>query len=382
MKLVRIIGGMICLLLLVGVAAFGEEPKVQPRPKLKTRNILLVTSDGLRWQEVFGGADSSLFNKQNGGVADPALMKSEFGGDKPEARRKLLMPFLWSVVARQGQIYGNVNAGSEVLVTNGRNFSYPGYNEILTGRADPKIDSNDKVPNQNVTVLEWLNGQDEYRNRVAAFGSWDVFPFIINRSRSRVRVVAGWHSLVGMELSREELLISRLMAETPRMWEECCYDSFTFHAALEYFKRQRPRVLYIALGETDEFAHMGRYDQYLRAARNADYHLRHLWDTVQAMPDYRGTTTMIVTTDHGRGDAPVEWKNHGAKTAGSDKIWIAVIGPDTPALGERTNVPPLVQGQVAATVAALLGLDFQAFAPKAAPPIVEVVGREPRGTRE
>ncbi len=237
MKLVRTIAGMICLGMLAGATAFGEEPKAQSRPKLKTRNILLVTSDGLRWQEVFGGADASLFNKENGGVAHPALMSSDFGGEKPEARRKLLMPFLWSVVAKQGQIFGNVNAGSEVRVTNGRNFSYPGYNEILTGFADPKIDSNNKVPNQNVTVLEWLNGQDDYRNRVAAFGSWDVFPYIINRWRSRVRVVAGWRPLVGMGLSKEEFLIGRLMAETPRMWEECCYDSFTFHAALEYFKR-------------------------------------------------------------------------------------------------------------------------------------------------
>jgi hypothetical protein len=382
MKLVRTLAGMICLGLLAGVAAFGEEPKAQSRPKLKTRNILLVTSDGLRWQEVFGGADSSLFNKENGGVAHPALMKSDFGGETPEARRKLLMPFLWSVVAKQGQIFGNVTAGSEVRVTNGRNFSYPGYNEILTGFADPKINSNEKVPNQNVTVLEWLNGQDDYRNRVAAFGSWDVFPYIINRWRSHVRVIAGWRPLAGAGLSKEEFLISRLMAETPRMWEECCYDSFTFHAALEYFKRQRPRVLYVALGETDEFAHMGRYDQYLRAARNADFHLRHLWETVQSIPDYRGTTTMIVTTDHGRGNVPVEWKNHGANVEGSDKIWIAVIGPDTPPLGERTHTKPLVQGQVAATVAALLGLDFQAFAPKAAPPIAEVVGRERAGPRE
>jgi hypothetical protein len=178
-----------------------------------------------------------------------------------------------------------------------------------------------------------------------------------------------------MGLSKEEFLITRLMAETPRMWEECCYDAFTFHAAHEYFKRQRPRVLYVALGETDEFAHGGRYDLYLRAAQNADHHLRFLWETVQAMPDYRGATTMIVTTDHGRGNAPVEWKNHGANVQGSDKIWIAVIGPDTPPLGERTNAPPLTQGQVAATVAALLGVDFRAFAPKAAPPIADVIGR-------
>ena len=138
---------------------------------------------------------------------------------------------------------------------------------------------------------------------------------------------------MGMGLSKEEFLISRLVAETPRMWEDCCYDSFTFHAALEYFKRQRPRVLYIALGETDEFAHAGRYDLYLAPPRTPTITCEHLWESVQAMPDYRGTTTMIVTTDHGRGNAPVEWKSHGEKIEGSDKIWIAVIGPDTDAAG-------------------------------------------------
>ncbi len=376
MKRIRIVLGIILLGSPHCSAAAGEpEQKTPSVVKLKTRNILLVTSDGLRWQEVFGGIDAALVNKENGGVLNSSLLNSDFGNDKPEVRRRLLMPFVWNVMAKQGQIFGNAHQGSEVKVTNGKNFSYPGYNEILTGAADPKIDSNEKVPNQNVTVLEWLNGQDDFRNRVAAFGSWDVFPYILNRWRSRMRVVAGWRPLVGMGLSKEELLISRIMAETPRIWEECCYDSFTYHGALEYLKRQRPRVLYIALGETDEFAHAGRYDLYLRAARNADHHLRSLWETVQAMPDYRGTTTMIVTTDHGRGDAPVEWKSHGAKIKGSEKIWIAVIGPDTPPLGERTNAEPLTQGQVAATVAALLGLDYRSFAPKAAPPIKSVVGR-------
>ena len=375
MKSVRMVLGIMILGAPLCNATSGEPTQTPVAVKLKTRNILLVTSDGLRWQEVFGGVDAALLNKENGGVVNASLLKSDFGGGNAQVRRKLLMPFLWTVMAKQGQIFGNANAGSVVRVTNGKNFSYPGYNEIFTGAADPRIDSNDKVPNQNVTVLEWLNGQDDFRNRVAAFGSWDVFPYILNRWRSRVRVVAGWEGLAGSGLSREEVLIGRLMAETPRMWEDCCYDSFTDHAALEYFKRQRPRVLYIGLGETDEFAHAGRYDLYLRAARNADQDLRVLWETAQAMPEYRGTTTMIVTTDHGRGTAPVEWKSHGAKVAGSDKIWIAVIGPDTPPLGERTNTEPLAQGQIAATVAALLGLDYRAFAPRAAPPIASVVGR-------
>ena len=128
---------------------------------------------------------------------------------------------------KQGQFFGNVNAGSEVKVTNGRNFSYPGYNEILTGIADPKIDSNAKVQNQGDALLEWLNGQDDFRHRVAAFGSWDVFPYIINRWRSRVRVVAGWQPLVGMGLlSKGRVCDQPAVAEALRMWEECCYSSF------------------------------------------------------------------------------------------------------------------------------------------------------------
>jgi hypothetical protein len=362
------------VLLAVPIAAGrATEPGAnQPPRKPRTRNILLVTTDGLRWQEVFGGAEPALLNTEDGGVQRVDFLKDEFGGGSPENRRKTLLPFMWNVIAKNGQIFGNANSGSEAKVTNGKNFSYPGYNEIFTGAADPTIDSNNKTPNQNVTVLEWLNGQDDFHNRIAAFGSWDVFPFILNNARSKLRVVAGWNPMTGRGLSSEERLLSRLIAETPRIWEECCYDSFTFHAALEYFKRQRPRVLYIGLGETDEFAHMGRYDQYLHAANRFDTHLKVLWETVQLLPDYRGTTTLIVTTDHGRGDAPVEWKNHGAQIKGSERIWIGVLGPDTPALGERTNVALVTQSQIAATLATFLGLDYRASAPRAAPPINDV----------
>jgi hypothetical protein len=348
---------------------------------MKTRNILLVTTDGLRWQEVFGGADGALLNRENGGVADVEALKSQFDRNTPEERRKALLPFFWSVIARDGQLFGDANTGSEAKVTNGRNFSYPGYNEIFTGSADPHIDSNDKVSNKNVSVLEWLNRREEFRGRVAAYGSWDVFPYILNRWRSKLRVVAGWRPPTGRSLSNEERMLAKLILETPRLWEECCYDCFTFQAALAYLKRKQPRVFYIGLGETDEWGHAGRYDQYLKAAHRVDDYLKTLWETVQSMPEYQGTTTMIVTTDHGRGDAPVEWKSHGAKIRGSERIWIAVIGPDTPArrLEERTAASPVTQSQVAATLAAFLGLDYRAFAPKAAAPIASVLPRAAQG---
>ena len=340
-------------------------------PARQTASVILVTTDGLRWQEVFSGAEERLLGKENG-VEEPDALRRAFWRDTPEARREALLPFLWTVIAREGQLYGNAARGSWARVTNGLNFSYPGYNELLTGAADPRIDSNDKRANPNVTVLEWLNGRDGYRGRVAAFCSWDVFPFIINRERSGVMVNAGWDPVP--DAGRADLaMLDRLLADTTPAASGVRHDSFTFAAALEHLRAARPRLLYLGLGETDDWAHAGRYDRYLEAAHRFDRFVGRLWQELQRTEGYRGRTSLVITTDHGRGNGPEDWKSHGAKIPASQNIWIAVLGPDTPASGERTNVAPVTQAQVAATVAALLGEDYRAGAPSSAPPIAGAV---------
>ena len=117
-------------------------------------------------------------------------------------------------------------------------------------------------------------------------------------------------------------------------------------------------MLFVGYGETDNWAHQGRYDLVLDSAHRIDGFVKELWETMQAMPQYRGTTTFIITTDHGRGSGLTEWKEHGVEEKGSENIWIAVIGPDTQALGERRGGAVLVQAQIAATVAALVGQDY------------------------
>src|SRR5690606_30677692 len=114
--------------------------------------------------------------------------------------------------------------------------------------------------------------------------------------------------------------------------------------------------------------HQGRYDLYLDAAWRNDRYIQQLWETAQAMPEYAGRTTLVLTTDHGRGDIRDGWKNHGVNNPGSDRIWIAVMGPDTPPRGIRSDTQ-VTQGQVAATVAALLGEDFAASDERIAPPL-------------
>jgi hypothetical protein len=96
---------------------------------------------------------------------------------------------------------------------------------------------------------------------------------------------------------------------------------------------------------------------------------------MQSMPEYRDRTTFLVTTDHGRGEGPENWKHHDWNVEGAQNMWIAALGPDTPALGERRNVSPVTQSQIAATVAALLGRDWKAQNPAAGPPIADALGR-------
>ena len=52
------------------------------------------------------------------------------------------------------------------------------------------------------------------------------------------------------------------------------------------------------------------------------------------------------------------------------------MGPDTPARGERTLSAPVTESQVAATMAALLGEDYDASVPKAGRPILDILASE------
>jgi hypothetical protein len=262
-------------------------------------------------------------------------------------------------------------------VTNGLKFSYPGYNEMILGAADARINSNSYGPNPNVTVFEWLNGKDAYKGRVAVFATWGAFRDIFNAERSGVDVRAGWTPPFPSPRGDRQPLINELFRTSTRLWPDNAFDVLTHQALLEYIRTATPRVLFVGYGETDEWAHAGRYDLTLRTARQVDAFIAELWTTMQSMPAYRGTTTFIITTDHGRGDGPVNWKRHGEDVVGAERIWAAIIGPDTPAVGEVDNTP-FTQAQIATTLAALLGEDWRSAKPGAAAPIPGAVGRRPR----
>jgi Type I phosphodiesterase / nucleotide pyrophosphatase len=364
-----------CALLLV-LAALTPAVAGAAGASLRTRNVVLIVSDGLRWQEIFSGADPQLLNEKNGGIWEKEQeLRREFWRADVNERRKALFPFLWTTVAQHGQIFGNQTKGSIARVTNGMAFSYPGYNEMLTGHPDPRINSNEFGPNPNVTVFEWLNGLPDLNGRVSVYATWGTFKNIFNVARSHLPVQVGWDPPYRGQLTPRQELLNQLYRFTGRLDDEDVYNAFLQVPLLESFRDQQPRVLFVGYGETDNWAHAGRYDLVLHSAHGFDHFVEELWNTLQALPAYRDQTTFVITTDHGRGSGPVDWKEHGVEQPGSENIWLAVLGPDTRALGERTHVAEIRQAQIAATVAALLGKDYPAAQPAAAPPIAEVLAR-------
>jgi Type I phosphodiesterase / nucleotide pyrophosphatase len=310
-------------------------------------HVILVVADGLRWQEVYRGADSVLLFHSDAIPRGANDARRRYWRRTPAERRAALMPFVWSTVAREGQLYGNRDAGSVARVTNPMKFSYPGYNEMLVGIPDPRIDRNDFGPNPNVTVFEWLNGQDDFGGRVAVTGTWDTFRDIFNERRSRLRVHAPGS------------------------------DAGTHAAALRLLQR-KPRALFVGYGETDDLAHKGRYDLTLDAAHAIDRYVAEIWRQTQAMPEYRGRTTLIFVADHGRGRTARDWTDHGNDVPGSEETWMAILGPGLDMTGEQRGGSAVTLAQTAATVAAALGLDYLAEVPRAAPPLA-VRASVPRG---
>jgi hypothetical protein len=336
------------------------------------QNVVLITLDGARTEEVFGGLDldvlkSTLREKQK--PEDQALYK-RFWADTPQARREKLMPWFWTTFVREhGSIAGNRAIGSIGRLTNTHRFSYPGYSEILTGEAhDEVIKSNDAIRNPYTTVLEGLRAHLKLpASGVATFGSWDVFNAIAEHVEGATFVNAGFEAYDSPDAAVRQMSALQTLATTP--WDSVRHDYYTHRFAMEYLARVRPRVLYLAYGETDDWAHDGRYDRVLDSYTRFDRDLKELWTWLQSQEEYRGRTHLLITTDHGRGPTAAEWRDHGAKVEGAQYVWFAFASPKMSRRGEWRDHAPVTTNQVAPTLAKWAGLDWKAQHPNVGAPI-------------
>ncbi len=320
------------LAFLLTSSALGQSPPA--------RNVILITLDGARTQEIFGGLDLDVLRaglKKDQQVEETPAYKRYWAATAGERRAKV-MPFFWTEwMPKHGSIAGNRARGSRFGITNRHRFSYPGYSEILTGEPhDAVIDSNDNRRYSFPTLLDVLKRRLSLsREQVAAFGSWETFNWIASRDEDSFVINAGYEAFAGgdAEIAR----LSREQFETQTGWDSVRHDMYTFRLALAHVQKARPRVLYLALGETDDWAHDQRYDRVLQTLERTDAWFKELWTWLQSDAQYRDNTAILITVDHGRGRTAKDWGNHGDDVDGAQETWLAAIGPDWPRRGEWTQ---------------------------------------------
>lgn len=345
-------------------ASSPKRAQAAPASGQSERRLIFVVIDGVRWQEVFRGADPRIAGDLRRD-RDPARIRRAYLADDRPAQA--LTPFLHSLPAQGGVLTGDRDHDTCLRVGNRYWFSYPGYNEMLTGRTDSWANTNDAVPNPDISFLEWANRQPGYAGRVRAYATWDNFRNILSTGRSGIPVNAPARPLP---------------ASGPADG-----DARTHAMALRSVNEEDPAVLFVVYGDSDHFAHIGRYEDYLDQIHRVDGYLRDLWSAAQANPRWAGRTTLIVTTDHGRGRADFDneaWRHHGSGfdaspdykpeelEPGSDQTWAAYLGP-RPAVAtakpSATLWPCPTSSQLAATALDALGMAWRDFNPSMSSPL-------------
>jgi hypothetical protein len=336
--------------------------------------MVIFLLDGYRWREIFQGADSSLLADPRFNHTDSAWTVAKYWDSNVEARRRRLMPFTWETIAHQGLMLGNREYGNLVNVKNKYWFSYPGRSETFAGYYDSAVNSNEYPDNPNTNVLEFINRDPAFHEKIATFASWDAVARILNRHRNGMLVNVFREDVQEDHLTPQQVEANHWQHLLPEIFGKGVrMDAGTYALAKAYLLANHPRILYIDLIETDDFGHSGQYGEYLDAAHDADAMFREIWTLLQQDPFYKDKTDLLIFPDHGRGIGPL-WTDHGSETPHSDETYLLAMGPGIPKRGEVMTPGQIYQEQYAQTIAALLGFHFTASHP-VAPAITGIPAR-------
>jgi hypothetical protein len=273
-------------------------------------NVVLVTLDGVRTREFFEGTDP---------YHDAKLDASERG---------VIFSKLWERHASKGLVFGK-NGGyriaSDVAI------SLPSYQALMTGHST-HCQNNQCGRVKEETVLEAVRRELKLKkSEVAVFGSWKGMKNSTAHASGKIfrSIFPDFKSYTGDRTLRK--LRNASAFDRPE-WAGSRKDQYTWDMGLHYLKTYCPRVLYISLVDSDEYGHEGDYPGYVRALRTYDGYLDTLVSTLDDMGAYGKDTTLIMTTDHSRGEGE-GWTSHGGKPDTEKEVFLFVKGPGFAAKG-------------------------------------------------
>ncbi len=363
------------LLVLVGCGSTGlpsvcnltpeELPRRTIEPGHSTRNIVLVTIDGARWQEIFQGVD-------------PRLAKRRQVSECEGISGRALLPNIYRDVVDTGVALGAPGRG-ESMRASGPNFvSQPGYLEIFSGRPSAVCRRNGCSLTAESTVLDDLQRQQGLSAKdLAVISSWENFEQVASNHPRSITISAGRHHGTNRDLLRvtpraSALLDAGAQSEAAPGLFDYRPDRFTGELALEYLSAQKPRFLAVGFGDTDEYAHFNNYRGYLASLRRVDRFIGALFRTLDALGEYGQETTVILTADHGRAS---NFTGHGGSSPESSRVWLLAAGGAIAEKGIVTASRGYRLADIAPTVRSLLQLSPDTSA-RAGSPIADLLSTD------
>jgi hypothetical protein len=328
-------------LIVISAILFSAQAFAVPSSASLGPNVILITLDGARYHEIFQG-----------------VQKPRLAG---EPRGTALLPKSMAILRRDGLLFGDrMNGESSMIISNKIGISQPGYRAILSGQFERECRGNNCGVIEHETLLDRLIDDGFEKKSVASFASWDVIDRCLESKGARgVRSVA-FDDLKGLspeESAPFDAIQKEAITEKPE-WHGSRSDHHTFEMGLLYLKTFRPRFLYLSFVESDEYAHLGDYPGYLRSLREFDDRYLEILETLKAMDAYGEDTSIVVTTDHGRGRGFL-WTKHSKEWIDARKVWATIL--PSPRLRSQNVVSPVQkdryhQTDIRPTVEVLLGL--------------------------
>ena len=325
----------------VVVTSATIDAREAPRP---SGPVVLLVMDGVRWNEVFEGADPELAAERHMDVS--ALRKPE-----------QIMPNLVRLMGR-GVALGAPGHGAPP-VTSGTSVSLPGYIEIFTGhRKVPCADNGCGKPHLR-TIVDELRYYVDKPDDVAVVSSWPVIMNAAALAPSKVAISTGRGGGSNRGLFRYDATAASLLwhgDDADKYPGDDKYyrpDEYTSKIATRYLAAKKPRFMFIGLGDGDEYAHRLDYQDYLKSLAEQDRTVGEVMDILDHMGERGKATTLIVTVDHGRGK---DFAHHGAAFPGSERVWMVAAGGQVPQRGFADPKEARRLADLAPTVRRMLGL--------------------------
>jgi hypothetical protein len=201
--------------------------------------------------------------------------------------------------------------------------SLPRYAEMLTGRAGVCANNEcDRRPEH--TLADSFVDAGASMGEVAVIASWEKLELVASRDPSGVLISAGRHGGATCNLLATDTELGGLVKDAEDASpapgrEDYRPDGYTSALAMKYLEKDKPRFLFVALGDTDEYGHQDDYAGYLDALRTADAMVGETIRITSKWEAMGDETLILVTADHGRAE---DFQDHGQAYPESRRTWL------------------------------------------------------------